>query len=45
MNILHLAAGGGRREMMKMFMEKGLGSEPDHFRRTPMMLAIRNYQN
>jgi ankyrin repeat protein len=45
MNVLHLAAGTGQKDVVKMLLEKGIGIEPDNFRRTPLMLAIRNNHN
>ena len=45
MNVLHLAAATGQKDVVKMLLEKGIGIEPDNFRRTPLMLAIRNNHN
>ena len=45
MNILHLAAGTGQKDVVKLLLEKGLTIEPDNFRRTPLMIAIRNNHN
>jgi ankyrin repeat protein len=46
MTILHLAAGTGQKELVRILLDKGFNPEhPDNFRRTPLMIAIRNYQN
>ena len=45
MNILHLAAGTGQKDVVKSLLEKGIAIEPDNFRRTPLMIAIRNNHN
>ena len=46
MTILHLAAGTGQKDLVRILLDKGFNPEhPDNFRRTPLMIAIRNYQN
>lgn len=45
MNVLHLAAGTGQKDVVKMLLEKGIMVEPDNYRRTPIMMAIRNNHN
>eukprot|EP00919_Chromeraceae_sp_WS-2016_P064624 GHVR01153045.1.p2 GENE.GHVR01153045.1~~GHVR01153045.1.p2 ORF type:complete len:101 (+),score=8.82 GHVR01153045.1:1459-1761(+) len=45
MSILHLAVGTGRKDIVQLLIENGLTAEPDDFRRTPLMIAIRNNHN
>ena len=46
MTIFHIAAGKGNKELIKYFIDKGLNpDQPDHFRKTPLMVAVRNFQN
>lgn len=45
MNVLHLAAATGQKEVVKILLQKGLTVEPDNYRRTPIMMAIRNNHN
>ncbi len=45
MSVLHLAAATGQKDVIKLLLEKGINIEPDNFRRTPLMLAIRNNHN
>ena len=46
MNIFHIAAGNGQKDLVKNLLERGFNPEqPDNYRRTPLMIAIRNYQN
>ena len=45
MGVFHFAASTGQKDILKLLIDAGYSPEPDHFRRTPLMLAIRNYQN
>ncbi len=45
MNLLHLAAATGQKDVVKLLLEKTITIEHDNFRRTPLMLAIRNNHN
>lgn len=45
MGVFHFAASTGQKDILKLLMDAGYTPEPDHFRRTPLMIAIRNYQN
>lgn len=45
MNIFHFAAANGQREILKILTDYGYSPEPDNYRRTPLMIALRNYQN
>ena len=45
MNLFHLASGLGIKEVIKMLLECGYSPESDNYRRTPLMMAIRNCQN
>lgn len=45
MNALHLAAGTGNCELIRMLIDKGIELGLDTFRRSPFMIAIRNHHN
>ena len=43
--ILHLAAGGGSRTLVQLVLSKGIKSSFDNFRRSPLVVALRNHHN
>lgn len=43
--ILHLAAGLGDKEIVKLILSKDIKCTWDNFRRSPLVIAIRNHQN
>lgn len=43
--ILHLAAGGGCLDTVRMIIDKGVHLTNDCFRRSPLMIALRNHHN
>lgn len=44
-SILHLAAGGGNKSLVQLIMGKGIRSSFDNFRRSPLVVALRNHHN
>lgn len=44
-SILHLAAGGGDRDIVRLILSKDIKCTWDNFRRSPLAIALRNHHN
>lgn len=44
-SILHLAVGLGDRQIVKLILSKDIKCTWDNFRRSPLVIALRNHQN
>lgn len=42
---MHLAAGGGDKNIVKLILNSGVKSTFDNFRRSPLVIALRNHHN
>mgnify|MGYP000208017197 FL=1 len=43
--MLHLAAGIGDKAIIKLLLSKGIRCTWDNFRRSPLVIALRNHHN